>query len=104
MGFSVANDSGLHHQIQHLHRGCPGFGHQIAVIRGQCKQGGVQWGVVELQITHATVCQPLRGAFGANATLTRRYLDLGFTFASLSTDMDLIAGAARAAIAEVEDD
>jgi 4-hydroxy-2-oxoheptanedioate aldolase len=42
------------------------------------------------------------GAFGANPTLTRRYLDLGFTFASLSTDMDLIAGAARAAIAEVE--
>lgn len=42
------------------------------------------------------------GAFGANAALVRRYLGLGFTFATLSTDMDLIAGATKAAIAEVE--
>lgn len=42
------------------------------------------------------------GAFGANAALVRRYLGLGFTFATLSTDMDLLAGAVRTAIAEAE--
>lgn len=44
----------------------------------------------------------ISGAFGASPALTKRYLGLGFTFASVSTDMDLIAGAARAAIAAVE--
>lgn len=42
------------------------------------------------------------GAFGASPALARRYLGLGFTFASVSTDMDLIAGAVRAAINAVE--
>jgi 4-hydroxy-2-oxoheptanedioate aldolase len=44
------------------------------------------------------------GAFGANAALVRRYLGVGFTFVTLSTDMDLIAGAVKAAIAEVENE
>lgn len=42
------------------------------------------------------------GAFSATPALARRYLGLGFTFASVSTDMDLIAGAVQAAIAAVE--
>lgn len=42
------------------------------------------------------------GAFGANAALARRYLGLGFTFATLSTDMDLLAGATKAGIIEME--
>ena len=54
--------------------------------------------VVEATRDAGKVC----GAFGASPALAKRYLGLGFTFASVSTDMDLIAGAARAAITAVE--
>lgn len=57
---------------------------------------------MERVVRQAKAVGKVCGAFGANAALVRRYLGLGFTFATLSTDMDLLAAATRAAIAEVE--
>ena len=57
---------------------------------------------MERVVRQTKAANKICGAFGANAALVRRYLGLGFTFATLSTDMDLIAAATKAAIAEVE--
>ena len=57
---------------------------------------------MERVVRQAKAAGKVCGAFGATAALVRRYLGLGFTFATLSTDMDLIAAAAKAAISEVD--